>query len=82
MKEGLLWFDNDPHRKLPDKVNRAATRYQAKLHCKPTVCYLSADGFDGKIDEVNGIHLKPVTYLRPNYFWIGVEQENVLSKAA
>lgn len=79
MKEGLLWFDNDPRRKLVDKINQAAGRYRTKLQQKPTVCYLNADEFDGQINEVDGIYLRPVSYIRPNYFWIGVEQE---SKAA
>ena len=42
MKEGLLWFDNDPQRKLAEKVSRAAARYQVKFGCRPTICYLNA----------------------------------------
>ena len=28
MREGLLWFDNDPHRKLADKIGQAAITLQ------------------------------------------------------
>ncbi len=80
MKEGLLWFDNDPQRKLSDKVNQAAKRYRAKLRRKPTVCYINTDQFDEKINQVNGVHLKPANNIRPHYFWIGVEQKT--AKAA
>ena len=82
MKEGLLWFDNDPNRKLVDKVSQAAARYQVRLHQKPTVCYLSPDEFDGQIEEINGIYLKPAPYIRPHYLWIGVEQETIGARAA
>ena len=82
MKEGLLWFDNDPKHKLIDKVNRAASCYRTKLQRKPTVCYINTDEFDGEINEVNGIHLKPAVNIQPHYYWIGVEQDPVSAKAA
>lgn len=82
MQIGLLWFDNDPKRKLADKIGQAAARYQAKLRRKPTVCYLNAEEFDGKTEEINGIRLKPAANVRPHYFWIGIEQDTITRKAA
>lgn len=82
MREGLLWFDNDPNRKLADKVGRAATRYQTRFGRRPTTCYLSHKDFDGQVDKINGIQLKPALDVRPNHFWVGVEQDVPLSKAA
>jgi hypothetical protein len=73
MQEGLLWFDNDPKRKLADKVKRAATRYRRRLRSKPTVCYLNSEEFDDKLAQVDGINLKSAPNIRPHYFWIGVE---------
>ena len=73
MQEGLLWFDNDPKRKLADKVKQAATRYQRRLHSKPTVCYLNVAEFEGQPEQVDGINLKSAPNIRPHYFWIGVE---------
>jgi hypothetical protein len=82
MREGLLWFDNDPKRKLADKIGQAATRYQVRFGRRPTTCYLSDRDFDGETAEVNGIRLRPVINVRPHHFWIGVEQETVTAKAA
>jgi hypothetical protein len=82
MKEGLLWFDNDPKRKLADKVKHAATCYQAKLQRKPTVCYMNADEFDSKVEVINGIYLKPAVYIQPHHYWVGVEQDRLSVKAA
>ena len=52
MREGLLWFDNDPNRKLADKISRAVTRYQVRFGCRPTTCYLSVRDFDGQTDKI------------------------------
>ncbi len=82
MREGLLWFDNDPKRKLADKIGQAVTRYQVRFGHRPTTCYLSERDFDGKTEEVSGIRLRPVSHVRPHHFWIGVEQETVTAKAA
>ncbi|GAB4444820.1 MAG: hypothetical protein Kow0031_27280 [Anaerolineae bacterium] len=76
MREGLLWFDNDPTVQLKDKIQQAATRYRLRLKQKPTVCYLNAAQFSADLESVNGITLKPVSYIRPHYLWIGVETES------
>jgi hypothetical protein len=82
MPEGLLWFDNDPKRKIADKISRAIERYQTKLQRKPTVCYLNVNDFNGEIAEVNGVQLKPMTNIRPHHFLVGVEQTSVSTKTA
>jgi len=40
-RKGLLWFDNDPHRPLEEKVKRAARRYKKKFGRMPNVCYVN-----------------------------------------
>ncbi len=82
MREGLLWFDNDPQRKLADKIKRAATRYQVKFGRKPNLCYLNAVDFDGQTEEINGIRLRAVTNILRHHLWIGVDNEVITAKAA
>jgi len=82
MKEGLLWFDNDPQRKLADKISQAATRYQVKFGRKPTVCYLNATDLNGAGDQVNGIRLQAASNIIRHHFWVGVEGDTALAKAA
>lgn len=82
MKEGLLWFDNDPQRQMADKINRAATRYQIRFGRRPTTCYISSADFDGQTDEIGGIRLKPASDVRRHHFWIGEEQDMLRTKAA
>ncbi len=82
MQEGLLWFDNNPNRALAEKVKQAAARYKDRLRKKPTVCYLNVDQFDGAIEEINGISLKPAANIQPDYLWIGVDNRRQRAKAA
>lgn len=80
MKEGLLWFDNDPRRKLNDKIDQAARRYQTKFGQKPTTCYLNESDFEGEAKTNNGIRLMPTRDVQRHHFWIGVDSST--SKAA
>ena len=82
MREGLLWFDKDPRRKLVDKVGQAAIHYQAKFGCQPTTCYLNAADYEGQPDEVNGVRLRTASNVLRYHFWIGVEIKGKMAKAA
>lgn len=82
MREGLLWFDNDPQRRLVDKIDRAAARYQAKFGRRPTTCYLNMADFDGQTEQSNGIRLRTVPNILRHHFWLGIENETVKAKAA
>ena len=82
MREGLLWFDNDPAVQLKDKIQQAAKRYKARLKRKPTVCYLSPEQFSTDLTTVSGIIVKPAAYICPDYLWIGVENDPPAVKAA
>jgi hypothetical protein len=75
MKEGLLWFDNDPKRNLADKIERAATRYQSKFNRNPTICYLNQADFDDKLEQVQGIDLRTATNVLRHHLWIGIEDK-------
>ena len=82
MKEGLLWFDNDPRRRLVDKIGQAASRYQVRFGRKPTVCYLNVADLSGQTDEVKGIRLQAVSNVLRHHFWVGVDNETIMAKAA
>ena len=82
MKEGLLWFDNDPRRKLTDKIGQASTRYQVKFGRRPTVCYVNEADLNGHSGEVKDIRLQVRPNILRHHFWIGVENEKIGAKAA
>jgi hypothetical protein len=82
VKEGLLWFDNDPNRKLADKISQAVTRYQVRFGRRPTTCYVNNLDVKDSLEEINGICLRPVADVGRHHFWIGVEQETSKARAA
>jgi len=82
MREGLLWFDNTPNRAIGDKIKQAVERYQVRLQRQPTVCYVNASQLGADQTEINGIAVRPAAYIRPHYFWLGVEAEARPGQAA
>ena len=82
MKEGLLWYDNDPKHSLAVKVDQAVTRYQARFGRKPTVCYLNEVDLNGHVDEVKGIRLQPKSNILPYHLLVGEENNLPAAKAA
>jgi hypothetical protein len=74
MKQGLLWFDDNTHRTLEDKVTRAAHHYQQKHGRWPNTCYVNPADHNGVSAVTIGAHsvkvLPAVNCLRSHY-WIG-----------
>jgi len=76
MKEGLLWFDDDPKRDLAQKVGRAARRYRQKFGRPPNVCYVHPSLLEGRARRVNGVHVLPLPSVLRHHFWVGEEEVN------
>ena len=74
MKEGLLWYDNDPKRSLSVKIDQAVTCYRARFGRKPTVCYLNEADLNGHEDEVKGIRLQAKPNVLRHHLLLGEEQ--------
>lgn len=71
MREGLLWFDDDPRRRLEEKIEQAAARYRQKFGALPDVCYVNDKAIDKTEVRVGGVNVLPMHTVRPDYFWIG-----------
>ena len=82
MKEGLLWYDNDPKRSLSAKVDQAVTRYRARFGRKPTVCYLNEVDLNGHTEEVKGIRLQSKSNVLRHHLLVGEENNSPAAKAA
>lgn len=72
MKEGLLWFDDDPARSLTDKVGRATKRYRQKYGRAPDVCYVHPKMMGGAEAQLGDVRVLPACTVQPNHFWLGV----------
>jgi hypothetical protein len=79
IREGLLWYDDDPKRELADKVLGAARRYQQKYGMAPNVCYVhrSVIGDAGESGEVEGVQVAVGPLVLRNHYWLGNEQAPV-----
>jgi hypothetical protein len=85
MKEGLLWYDDNPGRELAEKVGRAARRYRQKFGVAPDVCYVhpstlngggaAASGGNGKSRRVSGVLVAPLSSVLRHHFWVGQEEK-------
>lgn len=71
MKLGLLWFDDDSRRKVVEKLDEAAERYEERFGVRPTLAHLNpaqAEGLAHRRMKVCGD-----ASLRRNYFLVGVD---------
>jgi hypothetical protein len=71
VKQGLLWYDNDPEHTLADKVKYAAKRYLTKYGRPANVCYVNTGEL---IDPpvVAGVRIEPRPFVLPYHLWIGI----------
>jgi hypothetical protein len=75
MDIGLLWFDNDPRRRLEEKVLRAVAHYQRKYGHTPNVCFVHPSMLNGNgrrsVLRAGGVEVRPGRAILPDHFWIG-----------
>jgi hypothetical protein len=68
----MLWFDDDPRRRLEDKIARAVAHYKEKYGQLPTLCFVNPGTLNGGPDMAAGVRVQPARTVLPNHFWIGV----------
>jgi hypothetical protein len=73
LKEGLLWFDDDPRRAITAKVRDAAERYEERFGIRPNFCYLNPA--QAANIQVPGLVLTGEASLGRNYLLIGYDGE-------
>ncbi len=72
MKQGLVWYDNDPKKTLDVKMTEAAKRYQEKFGAEPTICYLNPAHIDAKRASFGKLRLVSAPKVRPNHLWLEI----------
>jgi len=82
MQVGLLWFDSDPARDVTAKAADAARRYREKFGAAPNTCYVNQATLTGgetviplPTPQNAALRLRPALNIRPNHFWIGIEND-------
>ena len=82
MNAGLLWYDDDPERSLPEKVRRAAHHYECKFGVPAQVCYVHPSALEvsqakAVSDEVRIAALDTVL---TNHLWVGREEKTASAR--
>ena len=72
MKTGLMWYDDDPKKTIEKKIEQAVARYREKYGRAPNACYVNPDA-GAPAGVRHGLRVVPARTIRPNYFWIGVD---------
>jgi hypothetical protein len=82
VKEGMLWYDDDPGRDLAEKINRAARRYRQKFGSPPDACYVHPSTLEGngKAHEVEGVRITSMPSVLRHHFWLGQEEQRRAAK--
>ncbi len=75
MDVGMLWYDAEPGRAVPAKIERAAAYYKAKYGRHPTVCFLHpATAGPLSASAVPGLEVRTSLAVLREHFWLGVSQ--------
>ena len=70
MKQGILWFDDDPHTDLSLKVNRALEYVQQKYGKRPRLCFVHPSLVEKRVLMENGLEVRFNRTILPNHFWL------------
>ena len=72
----LGWYDDNPKKKIADKINEAITRYIEKYQIEPNICLVT----EQELISHPAISVRPAHHVRPNYFYIGHDSNRPSSK--
>lgn len=75
LEVGLLWYDADPRRPVETKIAEAAERHEEKFGTVPNVCHVSPEASQKLERQIAGTRVMANRWIRPNYFWLGVDPE-------
>lgn len=73
LEVGLLWYDADPRRPAEMKIAEAAERHEEKFGIVPNVCHVSPEAYQVLGHQVDDTRVIANRWIRPNYFWLGVD---------
>jgi hypothetical protein len=76
MEIGMLWYDNDPHLDLGDKVKNAAAYYQRKYRQTPNLCFVNPCMILDVRTQAGAITVCSNKAIQPHHFWIGFAMQD------
>ena len=73
---GLLWFDPDKTKTLPEKIGEAVAFYTAKYGGHPNTCIVNPATLGDQAPAIEGVTVKASKQVMPNHYFVGVDNEN------
>ena len=73
----LLWYDDTKKKPAEEKILEGVRRYIERFGETPNVCLVHPS----EAVSAQGLMIRPTAYVRPNNYWIGVEEQAVKKKA-
>jgi len=76
MKEGMLWYDDNPGTSLEDKVLRAARHYKRTRKVTPNLCLVNPAAMpkdQSKRLMFGRVRVGALPTVLRHHFWMGVE---------
>jgi len=74
MREGLLWYNDNPKLPLGAKIEEAVRRYRVKFGRSPDLCFVHPDMLAGSAELPKSVTVATRATIRPNNFWVGVKR--------
>ncbi len=74
MREGLLWFDDDPRRPFEQKVEEAVERYVEKFGETPNACFVNPRSLPENVHSHAGVVIRAAPTVLPNHFLVGISR--------
>lgn len=69
MRDGLLWFRDNPNRTLDEDIKWAAIRFQQKFHLAPDTIQVSETEIE-LYEKITGYEIIPVKNFQKGFFYL------------
>ena len=71
----MIWFDNDPHKNINEKIRLAVQYYQSKFGSQPTLCFLHPKLREKFLESESDVEVEFNLALSPDHIWVGIRHQ-------
>lgn len=75
MREGMLWYINDPKGELKTTVEKAVEFFQKKYGRVPLVCYVHPTALESEFVAKDAVKVLPNEMVIKNHIWLEFPQD-------
>ncbi len=75
MKQGMLWYDNQPNRAVELRIQNAVDYFIKKYGHPPLCCFVHPDMIKNSLQLKNNIKVMPNERILKNHIWLEICQD-------